>query len=76
MEDDRAQVEMLIVDFFATFDNRSGRIPREVELTRLFAEKAVVAKHNVDNCEMSSPTEFAAPRVALLRSGALVDFHE
>ena len=76
MQDDRDSIDKLIVEFFAAFDNRGGRIPQQSEMTRLFADKAVVAKHQVGTCELYSPTEFAVPRVALLGSGALVEFHE
>lgn len=74
--DDRDTIDKLIVDFFAAFDNRGGRTPRQTEMTCFFADKAVIAKHQGGECELYSPTEFAAPRVALLSSGAMVDFHE
>ncbi|HEV7122081.1 MAG TPA: hypothetical protein VGN24_01480 [Rhodanobacter sp.] len=76
MQDDRDQVDQLIVDFFAAFDNRGGRMPPQAEMVRLFADKAIVARHQGGTCTLYSPPEFAAPRVALLNGGALVDFHE
>ena len=76
MHDDREQIDKLVFEFFAAFDNRGGRIPKQADMTCLFADKAIVTKHHGGTCEFYSPTEFAAPRVALLGSGALVDFHE
>lgn len=78
MKDSRDQenIDDLIRAFFSLFDNRGGRVPLQVEITDLFAEKAVIAKHHGGQCELYSPAEFAQPRVALLKSGALIDFHE
>ncbi len=76
MQDDRDEIDTLILDFFSAFDNRGGRVPQQTEMVSLFASKAVVAKHQSGTCELYTPTEFAAPRVALLSGGALVEFHE
>jgi len=73
---DRAQIDVLIAAFFAAFDNRDGRIPDEEKMVALFAEKAIVAKHQAGQVELASPEEFAEPRIALLKSGDLVGFHE
>ncbi|MEP6881546.1 MAG: hypothetical protein ABI866_06110 [Dokdonella sp.] len=76
MQDDRNDIDRLIGDFFAAFDNRGDRTPKQAEMTALFADKAVVAKHEGGICELCSPTEFAAPRVTLLSGGGLTEFHE
>jgi hypothetical protein len=73
---DQEHIDDLIRNFFSLFDNRGSRVPLQVEITNLFAEKAVIAKHHGGQCELYSPDEFAGPRVALLTSGALIDFHE
>ena len=73
---EQARIDALIARFFAAFDNRNGRVPLESAITALFAERAVIARHQDGGCELSSPREFAAPRVALLAGGALVDFCE
>jgi hypothetical protein len=73
---DRADIDALIRDFFDFFDNRSGVVSDESRLIDLFAEKAVIVKSVDGKCESFTPTEFVAPRVALLRNGNLRDFHE
>jgi hypothetical protein len=69
-------IDALIQRFFAAFDNRNARIPRQELITELFAERAIIATHHDGRCELYSPSEFAEPRIALLRSGDLLEFHE
>lgn len=69
-------IEALIERFFAAFDNRNGQIPRQDLVTELFAERAIIVTHHNGHCDLFSPSEFAQPRIALLGSGELVDFHE
>lgn len=78
MEDSRSQsqIDALIGDFFAAFDNRGGRIPQQDAVTNLFSDKAAIAVHRDGQSVVCSPTEFAAPRISLLASGDLVEFHE
>jgi hypothetical protein len=76
MQDDRDQIEEVISAFFAAFDNRNGRTPRQEQMMGLFAEKAVIAKHQDGHCEVYTPVEFVSPRIALLCGGTLVEFHE
>ena len=76
MPTDQQSIDALIGGFFAAFDNRNGNLADESALLGLFTEKAVVAKHADGGCELWSPEDFARPRVALLRGGELVDFHE
>lgn len=73
---DRAQIDIVIANFFAAFDNRAGRVPVQDEVLVLFAEKSVVAKHHESQPELCSPVEFVAPRISLLKGGELVEFHE
>lgn len=73
---DQLRIDALVGDFFAAFDNRNGRIPTADGLLPLFADKAVVAKHDNGQCALYSPAEFVAPRIALLKSGELTGFHE
>jgi hypothetical protein len=75
-DSDHPEVDGLIAAFFGAFDNRHGRIPDAGALARLFAETAVVAMHSSGTCTLFTPEEFIAPRIALLGSGELVDFHE
>lgn len=78
MQDPQSQSEIdtLIAAFFAAFDNRDGRVPKEDEVTRSFSEMAAITVHRDDRSEVLSPIEFAEPRISLLTSGVLVDFHE
>lgn len=69
-------IDALVHRFFDAFDNRGGRTPAIETITDLFADKAVIATHAAGHCELSTPGEFAAPRVGLLVDGDLVDFHE
>lgn len=71
-----AEVDSLIAAFYAAFDNRAGRVPQDGDMTSLFLGHAVIAKQTPTGFETSTPAQFAAPRVALLRGGELVDFHE
>src|SRR3954447_3615372 len=73
---DLAAIDSVIERFFAAFDNRNGRITRLDEMTELFAARSIIAKHHAGHCDIYTPGEFAEPRVALLSSGALTDFHE
>jgi hypothetical protein len=69
-------IDSVIRRFFAVFDNRGARKPVALEVTELFAHRAVIARHHGGHCEFHTPVEFAAPRVALLGSPQMVDFHE
>ncbi len=72
----RAEVDALVGRFFSAFDNRGKSQPNLAQLVSLFSTKAIVAKHFEGQCELYSPEEFAAPRVALLTNSELIDFHE
>ncbi|HOB00775.1 MAG TPA: DUF4440 domain-containing protein [Casimicrobium huifangae] len=72
----QAQIDMLIADFFAAFDNRDGRIPQKDTVERLFSEKAVISVHREGLLEIFSTTDFITPRIRLLTNGDLVDFYE
>ena len=75
-DSDQAQIDALIAAFFAAFDNRKGRTPDPDRLARMFADHAVVAMHQGTGCVIYTPEAFIAPRVSLLESGELVEFHE
>ncbi|HWQ10299.1 MAG TPA: hypothetical protein VN436_14360 [Holophaga sp.] len=74
--DDAGQLEALIARFFGAFDNRNGRMGSVQEITDLFLEDAVIAKAAGSSFETWRPRQFAEPRIALLQSGELQDFHE
>lgn len=73
---DQAEIDALIARFFGAFDNRGGRVPTLAELGALFAPGAVVTCDTGTRCEAWSVQAFGEPRVRLLASGDLVDFHE
>ena len=76
MEHDRAAIDSLVARFFAVFDNRGGRAPVASDFEALFTPSALIATHAGDVPQFSSPLAFVEPRITLLTSGALVDFHE
>lgn len=73
---DPAGIDALIARFYGAFDNRNGRVPTLAELETLFAPGALVVCDGGAHCEPWTVAEFAAPRVRLLTSGELIDFHE
>lgn len=73
---DRESIDRLIAAFFASFDNRDGGKPTLSRILGCFAEKAVIARSGAFATQLYTPTEFAVPRIDLLESGALLDFHE
>lgn len=73
---DREHIDRLIAGFFAAFDNRHGAIPTLDAILDCFAEKAVIARSGGSDTQLFTPMEFAAPRIDLLASGTLLDFHE
>jgi hypothetical protein len=73
---DREQIDGLIARFFAAFDNRNGAKPTLGAILGCFAEKAVIARSADAGTQLFTPMEFAAPRMELLESGSLLDFHE
>ena len=76
MEQDRVAIDALVARFFAVFDNRSGRIPKVSEFEALFASSALIATHSHAMPLVTTPRAFVEPRITLLTSGALADFHE
>lgn len=74
--DDASQLESLIARFYSAFDNRNGRKGSVQEITDLFLEDAVIAKAAGSTFETCRPGQFAEPRIALLQSGELQEFHE
>jgi hypothetical protein len=69
-------LDALVGAFYSAFDNRGGRVATVEAVTSLFAPQGVIAKRTAAGFEISTPEEFAQPRVALLRGTALVGFHE
>ena len=71
-----AQIDAVIARFFRAFDNRAGRRPTLDELTRLFVPGAIIVRDAGSCCEHYAVAQFAEPRLRLLTSGELVEFHE
>jgi hypothetical protein len=76
LQDDRAAIDSLVARFFAVFDNMSGRIPIAADFEALFIPSARIATHAGGVPQVVDPLAFVAPRITLLTSGSLVDFHE
>ena len=73
---DSEQIDTLIAQFFAAFDNRNGVKPNLTTILGCFADQAVIARSADSDTQFLTPMEFAAPRVELLASGTLLEFHE
>jgi hypothetical protein len=71
-----AAIDDLIHAFFGAFDNRDGRVPTSAEIAALFMADAVIMQTTRDEMKRMTVAEFAEPRVKLLTSGTLRDFHE
>lgn len=76
METGIEDIDRLIARFFGAFDNRNGRVPACADIAALFVEGAVILYKAGTETSVLTIAEFAEPRVALLASGKLVDFHE
>jgi hypothetical protein len=72
----QSQIDTLIEQFFSAFDNRGGNRPGIADLDCLFTQKAVIVHSQEEGVVISSLQEFAQPRIELLNSGKLIDFHE
>lgn len=71
-----ATIDELIHTFFGAFDNRGGRLPTSTEIAALFVGDAVILQRAQGEMKRMSVAEFAEPRVRLLTSGTLKEFHE
>jgi len=73
---DPERIDALARAFYSAFDNRNGRIPAAGAVTSCLHPCAGIAKWTPEGFEVMDPESFAAPRIALLTSGELRDFHE
>lgn len=69
-------IDTLIARFFSAFDNRGGAKPTFAALTDSFTERATIVRRFDTGADLYTVQEFAIPRIELLTSGALRDFHE
>lgn len=69
-------IDPLVARFFGAFDNRDGRGPSLADVAACFVERAVIAQRIGTETRIMTVPEFAEPRIALLSSGTLTDFHE
>lgn len=76
MAADLEELDALVARFFGAFDNRDGRTPSLESIATLFAPGAIIVRDAGGTCESWSLAGFAEPRVRLLASGELVEFHE
>ncbi|MCC7068688.1 MAG: hypothetical protein IT523_09550 [Burkholderiales bacterium] len=73
---DQRLIDEIIRQFFAVFDNRDRRRAALQDFTKLFAPAAIIASHSASRVARESPEAFVAPRLDLLASGRLANFHE
>jgi hypothetical protein len=76
MDTSQSEIDALVARFFAAFDNRQGSVPTTEKFEALFGPSGFVVTHAGGDPQVSTPRAFVEPRVALLSSGSLVDFHE
>ena len=76
MEQDERAIDALVAAFFSAFDNRHGKLPTGRAFEALFGPSALIVTHAAGGPQVATPTAFVEPRIALLNSGELVDFHE
>ena len=74
--DSKPAIDEVISRFFAVFDNRAGRVPEAQTFGLLFVSNATIATHSSRGVQITTADEFVRPRIELLTSGRLVDFHE
>ncbi len=70
------EIDELIGDFFAVFDNRGQRVPDMSSLNDMFLPGATITKVEGSDAETMSVADFITPRESILTDGSLVDFHE
>jgi hypothetical protein len=73
---DEPSIKALVTTFYGAFDNRGSRIPSGDALSAIFASHATITRLVSGGVEIMDYTAFVEPRIALLRSGDLSDFHE
>lgn len=71
-----AGIDEVARDFFEAFDNRSGRRPAGNSLGRLFGKGATITRMDAGAAQVMDVAAFIEPRITLLTSGTLLDFHE
>lgn len=76
MTDQSLEIDALAAAFYAAFDNRAGRAIDALALRSLFVTGASITRVTAGTIDTWDPDAFIAPRVALLTSGALTEFHE
>ena len=69
-------LEALVTDFYAAFDNRGGSAPAVDALRAMFGEAATITRVTSDQVDTWDADAFIAPRQAMLTDGTLQDFHE
>ena len=75
-QDPNPEIETLVADFYAAFDNRDARVPDIEAMRKLFAASAAITRIAQGSAECWSPDAFLAPRIAMMTEGRLTDFHE
>lgn len=71
-----AQIDRLIADFYAMFDNRMARPVRADAIRNMFIPQAVIVRAQAGKLEALDLAAFVEPRVTMLTDGTLREFHE
>jgi len=71
-----SEIDRLIAEFYAAFDNRGSRSPAPAELRAMFTAQATITRVTPDRIDTWTTDAFIAPRAAMLTEGTLTEFHE
>lgn len=70
------ELQALLAQFFKAVSFETGQRPNYDHIYSLFIERGLLIKNLAARPEISTVAEFIAPREAMVRSGALTQFHE
>jgi hypothetical protein len=73
---DEPEIDLVVAQFYAAFDNRDGCLPNVERLRTLFAPDARITKLTALQVEHWMPEAFIAPRATMLTDGTLTQFWE
>jgi hypothetical protein len=76
LNDVPAELDRLVAEFFAAVSFEPGERPRYDRIAALFIERGLLIKNVGAALEISSVSEFVAPRQAMVDAGTLTRFRE
>ena len=72
----KSELDRLALEFFRSVSFTPGNVPDYQHIHTLFTERGLLIKNVSSTPEISSVSEFIAPRHESVRSGELTEFHE